>query len=291
MTSTLVALLVATFAATVVTSQNAPAINWATVQPIHLVPSFFEDFPVLQRLHSRHKPLTSYLEGTATGRNQFPYQVFEIKPVILVFILRPRCIYCITKFPGQVALVLSRNNRLGYCGGSLISNQWVLTAAHCVDDVSTGTAILGAHRIRNGSEPGQLRFTVNQFFPHPGWNGLRLSDDVGLVRLPSPVQFNGIEAIKWVLVYYFLHLYLTSQYRCDTAKQLPSGGVHLRPAAGHVRRIRSRSVRAGHIRHHRTLEIDARALGASLYIAPARTAARVVAVLRRADFRIPVPGI
>jgi secreted trypsin-like serine protease len=32
------------------------------------------------------------------------------------------------QFPWQVGLVI---NSRSFCGGSLISNQWVLTAAHC----------------------------------------------------------------------------------------------------------------------------------------------------------------
>lgn len=72
-----------------------------------------------------------------------------------------------------------------------MSAQWILTAAHCIDVATTGTAFLGAHNVRDGTEAGQLRVTVTQFRPHPGFNGLRLTDDVGLVQLPSVIQFNN----------------------------------------------------------------------------------------------------
>lgn len=32
------------------------------------------------------------------------------------------------QFPWQVALIVSESS---FCGGSLISSQWILTAAHC----------------------------------------------------------------------------------------------------------------------------------------------------------------
>lgn len=146
------------------TANGQDAINWRNVWPMHTIPSFFEEYPVLQRLYERHEPLTSFLEGNTTARNQFPH---------------------------QVGLVLNRTNQFGFCGGSLISNQWILTTSHCLFGATDGTAILGGHRLRDATEGGQLRIAVNHFVVHPGWNGLRLSDDVGLIRLPAIVSFNG----------------------------------------------------------------------------------------------------
>ncbi|KAK8405226.1 hypothetical protein O3P69_001653 [Scylla paramamosain] len=96
-------------------------------------------------------------------------------------------------WPHQVALFI---DSMYFCGGSLISNEWVLTAAHCMDGARSVEVVMGAHNIRQ-NEPSQVTMTSTNFFTHEQWNSFNLKNDLALIRLPKAVSFNGnIQAVS-----------------------------------------------------------------------------------------------
>ncbi|KAG7173915.1 Venom serine protease-like, partial [Homarus americanus] len=58
----------------------------------------------------------------------------------------------IHEYPWQVALV-SSSGSTPFCGASIISNQWILTAAHCAAVMTTSNmVVIGEHKYTSTSE-------------------------------------------------------------------------------------------------------------------------------------------
>merc|ERR1719180_494792 len=91
------------------------------------------------------------------------------------------------EWPWQVALFI---DDAWFCGGSIISDEYVLTAAHCADGASYFDVMAGAHNVRESSEPHRVEITSYNGWTHPMWNSNDLSGDLALVELPSPLPMN-----------------------------------------------------------------------------------------------------
>jgi len=91
------------------------------------------------------------------------------------------------QWPWQVALFI---DNAWFCGGSIISENYIMTAAHCADGASYFDIMAGAHNVRASSEPHRVEITSYNGWTHPGWNHNTLANDIALIELPSPLSFN-----------------------------------------------------------------------------------------------------
>jgi len=96
------------------------------------------------------------------------------------------------EYPWQVALVSSSGSR-PFCGGTLISNTHVLTAAHCTAGSSAGSisVLVGEHRIDDNSF---TRVPLSAITDHPDYNDNTLDNDYSILTLATPVEFSSTVA-------------------------------------------------------------------------------------------------
>ncbi|XP_040183402.1 trypsin-3-like [Rana temporaria] len=76
-----------------------------------------------------------------------------------------------------------------WCAGSLISSQWIISAAHCYKPPNTFIAHLGEHDVTK-QEGTEQRIQVEKAIMHPLYDEESADHDFMLVKLAKPAQFN-----------------------------------------------------------------------------------------------------
>lgn len=96
------------------------------------------------------------------------------------------------QFPYQVSL---RDDYGHFCGGSIISNRWIMTAQHCAEGIEF---ILDVMRIVTGAHHsviGGNEYLIDRIVSHPEYNGLTLQNDIALLRTSSEIVFGDRVAV------------------------------------------------------------------------------------------------
>lgn len=114
------------------------------------------------------KPSGKIIQGTPAELGQFPYQVR------------------ITMYGLSIVL--------GWCGGSIISEKWVVTAAHCVRDATLPIKfilyLVEAGSLHAGKPEKKTWLPGSNAFFADGYNSTTLMNDIALLKLRQPFTFS-----------------------------------------------------------------------------------------------------
>ncbi|XP_049547582.1 brachyurin-like [Anopheles darlingi] len=146
-----------------------PNIDWSQVKPIEEFDHYWQRLPAHLRALRFNQPAKRIIGGSEAYPGQFPY---------------------------QVALLSSFPQGTGLCGGTVLTNNFILTAAHCVvgsdrELALNGIAILGAHdRTEEEESQQRIEFSQSCISAHSRYNSHTIRNDIATVQLPIPAVFN-----------------------------------------------------------------------------------------------------
>jgi secreted trypsin-like serine protease len=130
------------------------------------------------------------------------------------------------EFPWQ-ASVRRRSSDSHFCGGIVINQDWIITAAHCMNgETPSEVSIVVGDWQRSATDaenPVRQKLDVSEIVVHPDYNTRTMQNDISLVRVASPITFS--EDLQPVCAPDADNLYTYAKSVCSGWGTLESGGA------------------------------------------------------------------
>ncbi|XP_075972383.1 trypsin-3-like [Anticarsia gemmatalis] len=88
--------------------------------------------------------------------------------------------------PYQVSFIV---NQSYFCGGFIVSENYILTAGHCAQNVDPSTVVLraGSSWRKNGTI-----IPIAEVIPHPEYDNPAFDKDVAVMKTVDPIEYNDV---------------------------------------------------------------------------------------------------
>lgn len=99
----------------------------------------------------------------------------------------------VNSIPWQVGIKVSK--KFPWCGGTIIGPTTILTAAHCLQNLSPTsdvTVLIGEHDLRVATESNSMAFKAASIIIHKGYEPDSTNYDFAIVRTSQVIQFSHI---------------------------------------------------------------------------------------------------
>ena len=101
-----------------------------------------------------------------------------------------------------LAIGWKKSNKVSFnCGGSLISENYVLSAAHCEksDEISPSFVRLGDQNLRTKTDnANETDINIVEFIKHPQHSYRLSKNDIALIKLEYSVKYKSLDYFMYI---------------------------------------------------------------------------------------------